>query len=467
MIKRIIASLLCVALCGFCACSDSEDKPAEKAEVGTNVTVYKVMGGDIESVVSYTGTLTASESVSVSAKVSAKAQNVLVKEGDYVNAGATLVQLDNTDLALGYQQALAAYNSAVAGYNAVVNSSTKQQSAQANQALINAQTAYDQAKANYEREKVLYENASQVKLAKQAYDDAKANYERIKQLFDMGGASQLEVDNAYSSLISAEENYKTVNATASAAFEASKTALTNAENALNNARENVNLTAGATDASIETALASVNSAKAALDIASNNLNNTTVRAPISGYVSVCNVSRGQMVAAGSPIYEIKNANIMDVEINVTDSVIPLLSIGTKANISILSAQIENIEGFVSMIDPIKDDMTGLYKVKISIDNSEELVNVGMVADISLTTASLSDITKIPSEALINEGEAYYVYVSKGNIAEKRMVTVGVTDDIYTEIISGVDFGDEIIIEGKDYLSDENNEIIVTGEWSEE
>ncbi|MBQ4631068.1 MAG: efflux RND transporter periplasmic adaptor subunit [Clostridia bacterium] len=466
MNKKIIASLLCVVFAFFCGCGGKEEKVETEVKTGTNVTSYNVQYGDIESVVSYTGTLQASESVNLSAKVSSKAETLFAKEGDYVNAGDTLLQLDKTDIELAYNQAKAAYDSAVAGYNAVVNSSSKQQTSQANQALVNAQTAYNQAKTNYDLEKTLYENASNVKIAKQNYDDAKANYDRVVQLFNMGGASQLDVDNAYSAMYSAEQNYISVDATASAPLNAAKLALDNAENALNTARENIGLTEGSTEASAETAQASVNSAKAALDIAQNNLNNTTITAPISGYISVCSVSEGQLVGAGTPIYEIKNAALVDVEINVTDSIIPMITIGTKANISIPSAKIDNIEGSVTMIDPIKDDMTGLYKIKVSIDNSENRVNVGMVADVKLTTASLSDIIKVPSEALINEADSYFVYVAKDDVAEKRQIITGVSDGVYTEVVSGLEIDETVVVEGKDYLSETNNEISVTGEWIE-
>jgi len=462
MNRKLIAIVVTICMCALCSCS-GKDTP-KPAATGVNVSVFEAGSGSIESTVTYSGTLSASESVSVVAKVSAKADSVSVKEGDYVSAGDVLARLDDTDIRLSYEQALAAYESALAGYNSVVNSSSKQQKSQAKQALLSAQTAYDQAKANYEREKILYENASSLKLAEQSMNDAKAAYERTRQLFDMGGASQLELDSAHSAFVSAEENYKTVSATSSAAFDAAKTALTNAQNALNNAQENITLADNAARSSVETASASVNSARAALNIAQNSLSNTTITAPISGYVAVCNVSEGQMTAAGSVAFDIRNTSMVDAEINVTESVIPLIDVGTKALISIASANIENLEGAVTLVNPVKNDMTGLYTVKVSIDNADSAIKAGMLADITLTTASLDGIIKIPSKALINEGEDYYVYVAHGNVGKKVRVTTGVSDDEYTEITKGLAKGDKVIVDGKDYLSETNNEINITGNY---
>ena len=464
MNRKIICIVLCLSLCGLCACSSGKEKNSPKASTGVNVTVFDVKKSNIESTVVYTGNLVAAESVNVSAKVSAKAQSVRVSEGDYVTSGEVLLSLDPTDLNLSYQQSVAAYESALASYDAVVNSSSKQQVAQAEQAQASAQVAYEQAKINFEREKVLFENASQVKIAEQTYNDAKANYERMKQLFDMGGATKLELDSAMTSLVSAEENFKTAKATASASYDNAKATLNSAEIALGNATQNVALAQNAAEASVKTAQASVNSAKAAMDIAENSLKSTSVTAPISGYISLCNVSAGQMVTAGSPLFEISNTNIIDAEVQVTESVIPLIDVGTKAVISVESAGVIDLEGAVTSLNPVKNEATGLYTIKVSIDNSDSIVNAGMLADISLTTASLDNIIKIPSEALINEGDDYYVYVAKEKTAEKKKVVIGVSDENYTEILSGIGEAEMVIVDGKEYLSEKNNEINITGNY---
>ena len=458
--KTCISVILCLGLCT--ACSGGEKNNAQTT-TATNVSVYKIKKTDISSTVNYAGTLTAAESVSISAKVGANALGVNVAEGDYVNAGDVLLELDKTDLQSAYRQAHSAYSSAVAGYNTVTKSSTVQATSQVNQALASAQTAYEQAKSNYDREKALFENASNIKLATQGYEDAKSNYNRIKQLFDMGGASQVELDSARSALLNAEENLKTVQATQSAAFDAARAALSNAENNLKSAKQNIGLTETANKSSVETASASLQSAATALDIASNNLANCTVRSPISGYVSKCNVSKGQLVSPGIEIFVVTNADMVDAEINVTESVIAYMQIGGEASVAIPSAKKDGIKGVITGVNPVKDPMTGLYTVKVSIDNSDDELKVGMLCDVELVLSELHDIIKVPSEALIINDNEYFVYIAEGNKAKKVKVTIGISDEEYTEIISGLKFGDSVIVSGKDYLSEKNNDIKITQE----
>jgi len=494
MLKKHIAIIMCVVLAAatLCGCGKNESASVETATTGTNVSVYSVEEGDLESTVAYSGTISASESVSISSKVGAKANNVFVDEGDYVKKGEVLCELDATDIRLAYEQALAGYNSAVAGYNSVVNSTSKQSSAQARQALASAQIAYDQAKANYEREKALHEaNVATISAqtgvttaensianAENALAAAQNNYDRIKQLFDMGGATQIELDNAETNLESAKlalENAKassrTANAslatseiTSSAALDNARSALANAENALKTANENIGLTAGANEAAIKNARASVESARAAMNIAKNNLNNTTITSPIDGFVSKCVAVRGQMVTPGVELFAVKNTESVEAQINVTESVIPLIHEGSKAVVSVASADLYDIEGSVTGVNPVKDEITGLYSVKVTMENSDGALNVGMLADIRLTTASLDEIIKIPSEALINENDEYYVYVAKGDIAEKVEVSTGISDESFTEIIRGVEAGDKVVVNGKEYLSETNNEINITEQY---
>ncbi len=467
MNRKAVAVLLVGVLASgmLQGCSSGKDNDAAPVSVATNVSIYKTGKSDIENIRTYSGELSASDSVGISAKVSARITELAVKEGNFVESGEVLLRLDKTDVSLSYDQAKASYNSAVASYNAVVNSSSKQSSAQAKQALASAENAYNQAKLNLEREQALYNNASNLKIAEQNFSTANDNYNRVKKLFELGGASQAELDAAYTQYLSASENLATVKTTLSASLDAAKSAFANAENALNNAHENISLTQTAVESSIATASAGVASAKVALDMALNNLNNTVITAPISGYISKCIISEGQTASPGMEIITISNTKTVDAKINISESDIAFLQTGDDAEVFVSSVSKDAVIGKISVINPVKDAMTGLYAVKVTLDNSDDSLKAGMLCDVKLLLSSHSGIIKIPSEALINSGEKYYVYVTSGrNKAEKVEVELGIADEEYTEIISGLVSGDEVVVSGKDYLSEKNNEINITEEY---
>lgn len=516
--KRKITSLLTafVLLFSISSCGKKEtDDNAEETAAGVNVEVYNAVNDSISSTVTYTGEIKASNSVQVTSKVSAKATSVKVKEGDYVKAGQTLVTLDKTDLQLTYKQAEANYNSAAANLNMAKNSSAQRNISQANQGLETAKINYESAVLAYEREQELFNQNSAVVLAEQNYNDALNAYERAKNLYDndtnlisaknayqsaednytrseslynQGAISKLELDNAkttmenakaaldsaetnnkgaldnaHASLVNAEENLKKVKVTASASLDAAKASLDTAKAALDNANENITIVTNTNADSIKTAQASVQSAQAGLDIARNNLNNTTIKAPIAGYIARKNVVNGEMVSPGVELLAIKNSKTVDAEINVTESVIPNIGEGTKARISVKSAGISDIEGAVTMVNPVKDEKTGMYTVRVTINNESNKFKVGMFADITLETESSDNAIVIPSEAIMQSGSELYVYVAKGNKAEKAIVTTGIESEDMVQITSGVNEGDKVIVSGKDYLSEKNNDINIKKE----
>lgn len=510
----IITALILMLSLTSCGKKQTENA-AEETQTGVNVEVFTAQKENISSTVTYTGEIKAGSSVQVTSKVSAKAVSVKVKEGDYVKAGQLLASLDKTDLELTYKQAEASYNSALANLNMTKNSTAQRNSTQAEQNAASAKTNYESALTAYNRELALYEQNSVVTLAEQAYNDAvtayeraktlydndtnlisaknayqtaKDNYERSEGLYSQGAISKVELDNARttmenaqaalssaensnkaaldnarSAVVNAEENLKKAKTTASASLDAAKASLENAKNALDSANENIGITARTNEDSIKTAEASVQSAKAGLDIAKNNLSNTSITAPIAGYISSKAVNAGQMVSPGVELFSIKNSNTVDAEINVTESVIPNIHDGTRASVSVKSAGISDIDGTVTLVNPVKDERTGMYTVRVSIDNTAGTLKVGMFADITLETNSESGAVVIPSEAVMQSGEELYVYIANGTKAEKRIVLTGIENNDMIQITDGIYEGEKVIVSGKDYLSETNNEIIIKKE----
>lgn len=278
-------------------------------------------------------------------------------------------------------------------------------------------TQFNQANAAYLS--AVSQSKSAIAAAQLEYNNAKINYDNQKVLYDNGAISKLAYDGAV-------------------------TRFENAKISLETATEQ----------------AGVNAAKAALDAAQNALDYTTLRAPISGYISSKNANPGQMVTPGVEVFSIKNTNDVNAQINVTESIIPTISVGTKAVVKVKSAE-EEIEGEVTAVSPTKSAQTGMYQVSIAIENLDNKLNDGMFADVTLTLNDSVDALVIPSESILEDEDGKkYVYIADGDTAKRENIETGIITDEYTEIVSGVKKGDKVIISGKEYLSDKNNKIRV-------
>ena len=420
MLKRIISVFVSgLILLGLTSCGKKEDS----LEVSSAINVKTVTAEEksIENNISYTGEIKAASSASVSAKVSGTVKSIKAELGDYVNEGDVLMTIDSTQYAQTYNQALANVEMAEASkanadaqYRTVSEGSSEQTKININQSVINAETQYNNAKDNYDRQKALY---------------------------DIGAISKVALDNAKTSLDTAKLAYDT--------------ALKNAE--LNNSviipRNEESAKGGVTQAN-----ASLKQARVALEIASTNLDNCVVRAPISGYITAKNVTMGQMASPGIELFGIKNSDMADVELNVTDSVISKITEDTKAVISVKSAGLKKIKGSVTVVSKAKNDQTGMFTVKVAIPNKDGKIKIGMLADVSLIVDKAKNALAIDNNAIINKNGKNFVYVAKDGKAVKKEVEPGISNGEITEITKGLKKGDKVITDGKEFLSDKNNKI---------
>lgn len=420
LISIVLACTLVFAIAG-CGKKDGEKAPTAAA---TNVAVSQAEVGDIESTVSYTGDVKSVTSASVVPKVAGSVKAVYVEIGDFVNAGTVLMTIDSSSYQLAYNQAeatyksaTAAHSSAVAAYNNVKDGSNAQGKVSLNQSVTAAQTNYDLALEDYNKKKVLY---------------------------DAGAISKV-------------------------AFDAAQTALDNAKLALDTANQSANLnttviapqTEAGAKAGVEQAKAAMEQAKVAVELAADNLANCTVTAPISGYIASKNVIIGQTVSQAMESFAIKNSNALEVEINVTEAVIGAVNVGTKAKINVKSAGVSGAEGIVTVAGEAKNPATGMYTVKVAISDADEKIKDGMIADVVLTTGTVSDVLIVPQSSILTAGDETYVYVAEGNTAVKKVITTGLSNENVIEVTSGLNEGEQVITEGKEFLSDKNNAIKIT------
>ena len=100
---------------------------------------------------------------------------------------------------------------------------------------------------------------------------------------------------------------------------------------------------------------------------------------------------------------------------------------------------------------------------LKVVNEDAVLKAGMFADIVLTTQSEKNAVTVLNSAIMQSGEEKYVWVADDatNTAEKKVVVAGIDDGVKTQIISGVDAGEKIVVLGKEYLSEKNNRINIT------
>ena len=109
-------------------------------------------------------------------------------------------------------------------------------------------------------------------------------------------------------------------------------------------------------------------------------------------------------------------------------------------------------------------ISGVAKKNSSLDESDTVVKIkmneakglkpGVTIKATIFYKESKNVTKLPYSSVINENGKYYVFVvGKGNKVSKREVKVGLNDDSYYEITSGVSLGEKVITVADETLKD--------------
>jgi multidrug efflux system membrane fusion protein len=222
-----------------------------------------------------------------------------------------------------------------------------------------------------------------------------------------------------------------------------------------NATTVVTLNNAQTQANISRATADSN--KATLDGLRVQLGHGTIRAPISGRISMANVKVGNIVrqADAAPLATINQLAPIYVSFTVPQRVLPDVRAAIAAETASLEAIVPGSDartsGQVTMVENTVDPATGMVTVRASMPNEKEILWPGTLVNTSLTLRTEERIV-VPASALQRSQSGSFVFVVKNNAATVQPVNVDRTVDGMTAIESGLQEGDVVITDGQLLLS---------------
>jgi RND family efflux transporter MFP subunit len=175
----------------------------------------------------------------------------------------------------------------------------------------------------------------------------------------------------------------------------------------------------------------------------------TLVAPIDGIVSAVNVSPGVDAPSGDAI--VVDAVTYQVTADVVESDITKISVAQPATVSI-DAIGSDVDGTVAAIAPAASSTSGgngttvvSYAVTVTLTNPPATLKSGMTADITITTASATNVLTVPAAALLGTPGNYSVRVlGVDGQPQVKPVDVGLVTSSLAEIKSGLDQGEAVV-----------------------
>ncbi len=180
-----------------------------------------------------------------------------------------------------------------------------------------------------------------------------------------------------------------------------------------------------------------------------------VYAPIGGVISEINLSEGQYIGEGTPVFKIENFDQLWIEAAIYPSEVSEVKIGKVVNIQILGFENENIKSKIEFISPQLDPKSQIITIRSSINNSENKFQPGMQANLSLSYINKKNIVSLPNEAVIRNQNGDHVWVKTAeNNFEYRIVEIGAENESSVIIKTGLKIGDEVVTSGAYLLTSE-------------
>lgn len=183
----------------------------------------------------------------------------------------------------------------------------------------------------------------------------------------------------------------------------------------------------------------------ALADAKENLNDYFLRAPFDGVIAKVSYKKGEEVSSGAAIVTlITKQQTATIALNEVD--VAKVKVGQRASLTFDAVEDLTISGEVAEVDSLGTTSQGVvsYNVKIVFDVQDERVKPGMSTSASIVLSAKPDILQVPSAAVKTSGGSSYVEMLENNVSARHNVTVGVSNDLMTEITSGLNEGEEVI-----------------------
>jgi len=354
LITKIFTLVFAVLFILSCQPPSSQEEAVEESFGAAPVKVYKVKRLRISENLFYTGLIEAWKEINISPDVAGKIAAIHVEEGDRVQKGHLLAELDTRAIRL----------------------------------------QLDQARAG-------------VAVAQANHKDAKRNMDRMGRLSQENAVSEQQA-------------------------------------------EKINL-------AFEAAEAQLQQAKAASNLANHQVEVSLMKAPFIGIIAARSAEVGDMInpmMGGAGVLTLVDFSRVKIGIDVSHQDIVRITKGQPALLKVSAFPNEIFNGQVSVVNLAADILTKKFRVEVQVNNPDLVLRPNTFGEVMFEVEIHENVVAVPQIAVVDNK---FVFVAKGDKAEKRDVVLGIQNAEMVEIVSGLVEGDLVIVEGN-YSMDDGTEI---------
>ncbi len=181
------------------------------------------------------------------------------------------------------------------------------------------------------------------------------------------------------------------------------------------------------------------------------LEKSTIEAPFSGIVYDMDLVKGRYVSAGQKLFSIINNNEMIIRVNVLESEINRIKIGSDVVVKFSAITEKLYKGKVISVSPTINQNTHSCEVKIKVINDGKIKD-GMYAQVKISAEKYPDKILVYKDAILVRDGKKLVFAVENKKAKWQYVKTGEENEYFVEITNGVKENQDIVIKGNFSLS---------------
>ncbi len=382
---------------GGCSKAEKEKDPV------VTVQTTPAKRAPISQVVSVEAVVYPLEQATVAPKITSPIRKFYVQRGARVKKGQLLAELENKDLSAAAESSKGDFEQADANYATTIGASLPQQ-------IQKAELDAVAAKSSFEAQQKVYESR--------------------KELFRQGAIPRRDMDAAEVAFLQARSQNEQAQ------------------------RQLADLQRVGKEQTLKSAEGSRMSAEARMRGAQAQLGYSRITSPIDGVVTDRPLYEGDLATANQPILTVMNTSRLIAKAHIPQSEAALLKAGNPAELKI-SGLDEPVKGRVSLVSPALDPGSTTIEVWVEATKPDPALKPGMSVGVSMTAKMVKDALVVPTPAIYknSEGADYVMLAGSDSHAHIKTVQLGVHNSEFTQIVSGVIAGDQVISSGGYALPD--------------
>jgi len=180
-----------------------------------------------------------------------------------------------------------------------------------------------------------------------------------------------------------------------------------------------------------------------------------VRAPFSGTTLNANARIGEFTQVGTELYTVADLTTLWVIADIYEKDLQFVHPPMAATATVSAYAGMKFRGKLTTLYDVVDEKTRTVKARIEVDNTRGLLKPEMFATVEILSSSDKARLIIPSTALLGETDNQYVFAEKNDTTfEQRPVRLGAVTKDYVEVISGLNEGERVVVQGGFFLKSE-------------